>query len=452
MNDPYGLQASGLPPELLAKFQGMTQQQAIAQALMQQSQQGFQPPESKGRFQGAVSPMEVVAKAMQAYMGSKGQQDANAGMAGLAAERQQGVESAMSAYQRQKTGMPAQEMPQPVPMDDEGNAMPAAIKDAVPGDRRAAIASAMVNPYLRNNPLVSADLKALEKEQEPFSLRSGEKRFQGGSVIATNAQAPTVKEQNGKFFAVDPNAPAPVRELGGPGPANDPNKPFNPDGSPNSDYQQYAKGLAGAGATRVQTSVNTGKQFYENIQEAVGKEVADGVTKAKGAVATLNTVGQIRDALDTGKVSAGPGTTVGQFLGQIGQVIGVSGKDEAEKLTQTRTAMQGLATLELNAAQQMKGQGAITQPEREIIKRASAGDIDTMTVPELRTLMDVLDRSARNTIAGNRKNVDKLRGQPGAASIVEFMDVQEPPPYQPQRRAADKAQVMRFDNLGNPVP
>lgn len=216
------------------------------------------------------------------------------------------------------------------------------------------------------------------------------------------------------------------------------NQPFiaGPDGKPvaNAPVQQFqlTKAATGAPRTSVNLAVNTEKNLLSNIGDVVGKDIGTAVQNARGAVGTLNTVNQIRQALDTGKVIAGPGTTARQFLGQVGQVIGIAGKDATEKLTNTRSAIQGLAQLELDAAQQMRGQGQITEAERSIIRRAASGDIDTMTVPELRTLTTVLDKTARQKIQINRANVNRLAQNPNAAPLVDYMKVDEPAPYVPQ--------------------
>jgi hypothetical protein len=71
-----------------------------------------------------------------------------------------------------------------------------------------------------------------------------------------------------------------------------------------------------------------------------------------------------------------------------------------------------------------------------------------MTVPELRMLTNVMDRSARYKIGINQGNVEKLKKQPGASSFVDYIDVPMPAPYSPKRRASDKAgAVVDFNSL-----
>jgi hypothetical protein len=141
MNDPYGLLASGLPPELVAQYSGLTQQQAIAQALLQQSQQPLHAPETKGRFQGRVSPMEGVAKIVQAYMGRQGLNEANQGMAGIASGQEQARKAEMDAYQKTARGTP-----EIAYNDTLGSEAPVApVQAGVAPNRQAAVEAAMLS-------------------------------------------------------------------------------------------------------------------------------------------------------------------------------------------------------------------------------------------------------------------------------------------------------------------
>lgn len=208
---------------------------------------------------------------------------------------------------------------------------------------------------------------------------------------------------------------------------SDPNKPFTmgPQGLvPNLPYQQYETNKARAGATNV--SVNTEKNLLGGLAEGFAKSITGAKEGAQAALSTINTVNRLNDALDSGKVLAGPGTTFRQYGLQLGSMLGVGGKDGQEKLLNTRQAVQSLAQLELDAAQQMKGQGQITEAERAIIKRAAAGDVDGMTTGELRLLGGVLDRSARFKIRGYNAQVQPLKSMPNASAIQPFLEVAEP--------------------------
>lgn len=196
-------------------------------------------------------------------------------------------------------------------------------------------------------------------------------------------------------------------------------------------FEQWDRDRKKAGANNVSLSVNTEKQFLGNLGEGIGKAMSEARGGAQAALGTIGTVNRLMDALDSGKTMAGPGTTFRQFGLQVGQVLGVGGKSAQETLLNTRQAVQSLAQLELDAAQQMKGQGQITEAERSIIRRAASGDIDGMTVPELKLLGGVLDRSARYKIQNYRSQIKPLGSNQNAAPLMPFLDVEEPAARQP---------------------
>ena len=206
-------------------------------------------------------------------------------------------------------------------------------------------------------------------------------------------------------------------------------------------YQQFQMELKKAGASNTNISVNTEKNLLNDIAGGVGKSIVGARDGAQAALSTIGTVGRLSEALDSGKVMAGPTSNFRQFGLQIGNVLGVSGKDATEKMVNTRQAIQSLAQLELDAAQQMKGQGQITEAERDIIRRAAAGDIEKMTVPELRTLAGTLDKTARSKIQGYNNQVKPLLSNPNAAPIAPFLSVQEPP----ARAAGGQGAVRRYN-------
>jgi hypothetical protein len=215
-----------------------------------------------------------------------------------------------------------------------------------------------------------------------------------------------------------------------------PNKPFAMDASgnivPNRAYQDYEIRKAGAGATRVSNNVavNTEKSFLNEIAGGLGKQIEASTGQARAASDSLRTIRQLSDILNSGKVMAGPATKTAMLLTQLGSQLGLAGKDANETLQNTRAAMQQMAQLELDAAQQMRGQGQITENERDIIRRAASGDI-SMTLPELKTLTASLDKTARYRIERHNKNVQPLIANPNAAALAPFLTVPEPQASQP---------------------
>ncbi len=394
-------------------------------------------------------PFQHLAKALKGVNAQKGLQLADAESKALGqrytTERGQALSSALMAGR----GAPATSETIVDEQANGGEGQVAQINAPAIQGSRAAMAAALAGSKFPD--LQAAGLAQTLKENEPYNLREGEKRFgPGNQVVASNDKShplhfadlgngiqPMDSRTGARVGVVAPKAAAPKedeleRVLAAAG--IDPKSP-----EAQALFKQRATKLATHQQPNMQNvTVNTEKQLFGNIAEGVGKDVATATQNAKAAVSTLNTVGQIREALDSGKVIAGPGTTARVFLGQVGQVLGVAGKDATETLTKTRTAIQSMAQLELDAAQQMKGQGQITEAERGIIRRAASGDIDSMTVPELRVLTDTLDKTARFKIKANAANVAKVKTNPASASLADFMDVPEPPAYVPKRRASDK--------------
>jgi hypothetical protein len=88
---------------------------------------------------------------------------------------------------------------------------------------------------------------------------------------------------------------------------------------------------------------------------------------------------------------------------RIGQNLGVAGDTSEQKLANTVETMRGLAEFELQAAQGMKGQGALSDAERALIRRASAGDLATMGVQEIAALVNALETSANDRISSHNQ-------------------------------------------------
>lgn len=216
-----------------------------------------------------------------------------------------------------------------------------------------------------------------------------------------------------------------------------PNKPFALDAQgnmvPNKAYQDYEIRKAGAGAARTNVSVNTAeKSLLNTIASGMGSQIDASLAQAKGASDQLRTIGQLSEVLNSGKVMAGPATKPAMILTQLGSQLGLAGKDANETLAKTRDAMQKMAQLELDAAAQMKGQGQITESERDIIRRAASGDI-SMTLPELKTLTASLEKTARYRIERHNTNIQPLLANPNAAALAPFLTVPAPQARQMQQ-------------------
>ena len=186
-----------------------------------------------------------------------------------------------------------------------------------------------------------------------------------------------------------------------------------------------AKKVSHPPAPNVALSVSGEKSLLTNIGDKLADQVTGATAAAQASVGTLQNISTLRQAIESGRLTAGPGADATIVARRIADKFGIGGKDNAEILANTKNAMQALARQELAGAQQMKGQGQITEKEREIIVRAETGNIN-MSIPELTALADALEKTARFTIRRNQQNVQKLQSNPNAKALTTFMEVPEP--------------------------
>jgi hypothetical protein len=312
-------------------------------------------------------------------------------------------------------------MPGPSQLDPEGNPMPSA-PPATPGPNQT---DPEGNPFNSMRPAqppqapsrpgdYNPDLIRGLAMGDPFALQA----FQHRQALAEKMATPLKVGKDDRLYTpgqydkplVDV-APDKI----------DYNKAFLPDGTPNKAFQDYSMRERAAGRPQMSVSVNADRSFGTQLGENAGKILDASHSAAIGGVQTLQTVSQIKSALDSGKVSAGPGSTAVQFFNQVAG-------GNPDKVVATRETIQGLAKLTLAARGQMKGQGQISDYEGRLLQKATSGEIDSMTVPEIRAVTNVADRAARFSIQQNKQNVDKARkAAPGNQDLVDFYTVEEPP-------------------------
>lgn len=178
MADPYGLELSGLPPELAAQAKGLQRKQAMQEAMLKQSQTPLGGARSAGRYMVAPSPLEGVAKLVQAYMASKGLADTDKGFADIGSRAQQMTAEEVQKYRQMKAGtptVPAEVMPE----DVSGPARPE--QPGVAGDPRAAVQMAMAsrNPVLhRLGTMDNATLNRNEDREDQQKFRREDREMQ----------------------------------------------------------------------------------------------------------------------------------------------------------------------------------------------------------------------------------------------------------------------------------
>ncbi|MFZ2650979.1 MAG: hypothetical protein WA210_12835 [Burkholderiaceae bacterium] len=173
-------------------------------------------------------------------------------------------------------------------------------------------------------------------------------------------------------------------------------------------------------------SVNTEKSLLTNVAEGAAKEVTGAMDQARGAVTTIGQVQNLVAALKSGNVNVGPGADYRQTLDRIGVTLGVAGANAAERLQNTTQVVKSLAAANLDGAKALQGQGAVTDFERKLVERAASGDLN-MAPQELMSVARVMDMAARSRIRTAQQYSRTLQGNPQAASIAPFLNVEMPP-------------------------
>jgi len=170
------------------------------------------------------------------------------------------------------------------------------------------------------------------------------------------------------------------------------------------------RSLERATANRPLTTVDvrTGQTAANALITSAIQRVDASQAAADSAFTTRQTIANIKPLLDQG-VFSGPLSGQATVIARLATTLGITGQNTQELLNRTSSAMQGLAGLELDAAQAMKGQGAITENERALIARAAGGNLAQFTSGEVRTLVDALDKVSTFRIASHKRQVDALR-------------------------------------------
>lgn len=195
--------------------------------------------------------------------------------------------------------------------------------------------------------------------------------------------------------------------------------------------QQFMLEQKQAGATKLSVSMDKG--FGQTFAENAAKDLSASRDRARAAASNLTTLGNIDRVLNTGNVATGPAQPF-QVMGmQIADALGVGGKNNAERLANTRQMMQSAASLALDGAAKMAGQGQITEGERKLIADAAGGGIDRMTMPEMRALTGALRKVNTSTMDAHKALLGNVG--PQFKDFTPFYNVEQP--KAPQNQVVD---------------
>jgi len=177
---------------------------------------------------------------------------------------------------------------------------------------------------------------------------------------------------------------------------------------------------SGAASQTVDIKMPGNQQFLAGVGTDISKTLSDLTAGANAANQTLSNVDRILPALD--KAVLGPGADYRTTLLRVGQKLGIAGANANEVLAQTAIVVQGLAQAELDAAAQTKGQGSLTGPEREMLRRAAAGD-QSLTAVEIQTALNAAQKGANYRIKMQQDYVKRASKLPGFEQFAPMYEV-----------------------------
>lgn len=411
-SDPYAVEQSEIE-----------RKRRLAEALQAQGAQGLGPTEMVGGWAIQKSPWEGAAKLAQSLSGAYQEKQAAGEMKALG-ERYRGDRNKdMQSLSQALTGVPGREAIA-APADEFGGGPAAPAQSAVAPQTLATIDPSQFKTPAMQDMLMQHRIAMLTKGQkwEKADVRQPDGSVKRGYVDLNSANPEATFRPLGtepvkqEFVSGQPVNPYTRTE-----PVMDPNALMIPDGKggfkPNDPLVGIKKDIAAKGATNVQvkTDVRTG----ESLAAQVGPMMKDSVAIAEGAVKQVDAAKRIVQALDSSKIVTGPLAEARLTALQIAQTLGLGGKDDAEKIANTRQALRGMAELTLQGRQQMKGQGAITESEGKLAEKAMSAEI-SLTGAEIRQLAKASERAARFNYTEHTRKLKVMQDNPDLKGVSPF--------------------------------
>lgn len=248
-------------------------------------------------------------------------------------------------------------------------------------------------------------IKSLPPDQQRVAMMVGPKYFEGMAPKLETVYTPDGQEQKAYLFG-----PGSSPEfVGGPKKAQMPwEYELGPDGRPRMRPEVFdaKRQVASAGAARIDN--RTEVKMGESVGAQIGPILKTERERTEGSL-NLGRSGQdIIAAIESGKVIAGPGASLRLFGAQVADLLGIGGKDNAEKLQNTRRVIRGLADAAVEARKRLAGQGQVTENEARAVEKASSGNIDDLTADEIRLIAGLNVKAAKLTARGYQQQLDAM--------------------------------------------
>lgn len=394
-NDPMQ-QVVGFMPEM----QDITRQREMAKLLMQQGQAPLQG-QMIGNKYVAPSPWEGIANLFSTYKANKLAKEADTKQAQLAELIRKGTAEDMLKYNELMYGKEgtADVVPQGQTLrDDQGNLTYGAQQGIAPvaANPRAAYEFALQSRF----PQVNAYATEMQKPQK----LGAEETLQRFNPITGKME---VIGQGAPKASADIRTAAALVGLGNKDP---------------STWTQQELNLVNQKVVQLNQSktqpimVNTGKDLSGQIGDIMKTSKADTVAAQK----TLNSANKIESFANSPSFK-GVGADVKLQLAQIGDALGFTGAETQQKINNTRQGVQELGRLAVMASSN-KGQGAVSDYERQLYARVAGGDIN-LTKGELMLVANAAREGANYTIQQHQNQINYMKSNPELKPLVPFYDV-----------------------------
>ena len=189
-------------------------------------------------------------------------------------------------------------------------------------------------------------------------------------------------------------------------------------------FFDYETALKKAGQTTINVGDTAEKVMATNAANLLQEQLAAGHT----AAANLSNSNTIRSLLDEGAIT-GFGAEGKVLIGSALQNLGITPEDP--RIANSRVLMSQLASRSLDAAGKMKGQGAITEPERKLLQEVAGSNI-ALGESSIRRILDITDRVDSAALKQGMTAAGVLQEAPGikAAGLgAAYPKPVEPKPY-----------------------
>lgn len=189
------------------------------------------------------------------------------------------------------------------------------------------------------------------------------------------------------------------------------------------------------------TTVNVGDK---SIAKEIGPIMVASKQKATDAINQLDVGDRIGVALKSGNIITGPGATPRIWLAQVAQTLFPGSGDKGETLVNTRNLIRGLAQYGIAARGALKGSGQISDFESKSLIKAESGEIEDLTIPEIKAIVTVTNRAAKISLKEHKRQIENMRKSPDMAGMASFYEV---PDYSNGTPPANGAGESKFDKF-----